>query len=48
MKSDLNAHCCRKGEGSFVISIFRRNAAKQKEVERQFENSMAQLRVKGK
>jgi hypothetical protein len=38
----------REGEGSFVISIFRRDAAKQKEVERQFENSKAQLRVKDK
>jgi len=35
-----------EGEGSFAISIFRRDAAKQKEVDRQFENSMAQLRTK--
>jgi hypothetical protein len=35
-----------EGEGSFVISIFRRNAVKQKEVDRQSNNSMAQLRTK--
>jgi hypothetical protein len=37
-----------ESEGSFAISIFHRDAAKQKEVDRQFENSMAQLRVKNK
>jgi hypothetical protein len=35
-----------EGEGSFVISIFHRDAAKQKEVDRQSNNSMAQLRTK--
>jgi hypothetical protein len=37
-----------EGDGSFAISIFPRDAAKLKEVERQFGNSMAQMRVKGK
>jgi hypothetical protein len=35
-----------EGEGSFVISIFRRDAIKQREIDRQFGNSMAQLRLK--
>jgi hypothetical protein len=54
MRAEVNRHEIRyecallpEGEGSFAISIFR-DAAKQKEVDRQFENSMAQLRVKNK
>jgi hypothetical protein len=30
-----------EGEGSFAISIFRRDAAKQKEIDRQFEKNKA-------
>lgn len=35
-----------EGEGSFVISIFRRDAAKQKAIERHFGNSIAEVRMK--
>jgi hypothetical protein len=31
-------------EGSFLISIFRRDAAKQKQIERQFEKSVVRIR----
>jgi hypothetical protein len=33
-----------EGEGSFLISIFRRDAAKQREIERQFEKSVVRVK----
>jgi hypothetical protein len=47
-KFDLARYECtqitEEQEGSFLISIFRRDAAKQKEIERQFEKSVVRVR----